>query len=100
MCYDWSNFSTAFSIFDGLQDISVKNLKSWQHISNKNMQILEKISSYKLFFQNEPFLISQLVKTTSKPVIPSMHLFLLTVQQNEHGSFQLANGQWKWSKLR
>lgn len=29
-----------------------------------------------------------------------MHLFLLNVQQSEHGSFQLANGEWKWSKLR
>jgi hypothetical protein len=44
-------------------------------------------------------MISELTKTSTNPVIPSMHLFLLIVQQNEHGSFQLKNGNWKWSKL-
>ena len=29
-----------------------------------------------------------------------MHLFLLVVQKSEHGNFKLANGEWKWSKLR
>lgn len=52
-----------------------------------------------MLFQNDPFAINSLTKSTNLPVIPSMHLFLLTVQQNEHGSFQLANGLWKWTKL-
>ena len=62
-CYDWCNFSTAFSIYDGLQDIAVKNLRSWQHVNNKNIHILEKIASYKVNlilicpFRNKKFLI-------------------------------------------
>jgi hypothetical protein len=51
-------------------------------------------------FQNEPFIISRLSKATNNPVIPPIHLFLIIVQQSEHGSFQLANGLWKWAKLR
>jgi hypothetical protein len=51
-------------------------------------------------FQNEPFIVSRLCKATNNPVIPPMHLFLIIIQQNEHGSFQLANGLWKWAKLR
>jgi hypothetical protein len=27
-CYEWSNFSTAFSIYDGLQEITVRNLRA------------------------------------------------------------------------
>lgn len=38
-------------------------------------------------------------QSNNQPVIPSMHLFLMTVQQNEHGSFQFTNGLWKWSKF-
>jgi hypothetical protein len=44
-------------------------------------------------------MIYKLSKTTNQPVIPPMHLFLLQVQQKELGSFQLANGLWKWAKL-
>ena len=47
-CYNWSNFSTAFSIYEGLQDITIRNLPAWQHVSNKMMYILEKIASFKV----------------------------------------------------
>ncbi|CAF0766607.1 unnamed protein product [Brachionus calyciflorus] len=99
LCCDWTNFSSAFSIFEGLQDITIRNLPAWQHVSNKSIQTMEKIISFKILFQNDPFAIYNLTKTTNLPVIPPMHLFLLIVQQNEHGNFQLANGLWKWTKL-
>jgi hypothetical protein len=47
-CYNWSNFSTSFSIHDGLQDITIRNLPAWQQVSSKMMHILEKISSFKV----------------------------------------------------
>lgn len=98
-CYEWSNFSTTFAIYEGLQEITVRNLPAWQHVPTKTMHILDKIASLKLLCQNEPFIMFKISKTTHSPVIPSMHLFLLLMQQNERGSFQLANGQWKWSKF-
>ena len=58
-----------------------------------------KTVSFQLLFKNDPDAINNLSKTTTSPVIPPMHLFLLIVQQNEHGNFKTANGQWKWSKL-
>lgn len=119
-CYESSNYSSAFSIYDGLQDITVRNLPAWQHVSSKCAHIMEKISSFKVYldvinwylfyciliglvfkllFQNEPLIVYNLSQSSNQPVIPSMHLFLLTIQQNEHGSFQFTNGLWKWNKL-
>ena len=48
-CYECSNFSSSFSIYDGLQDITVRNLPAWQHVSSKCVHIMEKIASFKVF---------------------------------------------------
>jgi hypothetical protein len=50
-CYDWSNFSSAFAIYDGLQEVTVRNLRAWQQVSNKTFQILDKIASVKVIFR-------------------------------------------------
>lgn len=47
-CCECFNFSSAFSIFDGLQDITVRNLPAWQHVPSKAMHHLEKIASYRV----------------------------------------------------
>jgi hypothetical protein len=47
-CYKASNFSTAFSIYDGLQDITVKNLPAWQQLPAKTIHILDKIASFRV----------------------------------------------------
>jgi hypothetical protein len=47
-CYKSSNFSTAFSIYDGLQDITIKNLPAWQQLSSKTIQILDKIAAFRV----------------------------------------------------
>lgn len=47
-CYTWSNYSTSFSIYDGLQDITIRNLPAWQQVSSKMIHVLEKISSFKV----------------------------------------------------
>jgi hypothetical protein len=119
LCCEWSNFSTAFSIYDGLQEVIIKQLPAWKYVSNKSIQVLDTIASFKvmpqqivetqylsfflnlfkLLLQNDPMVLYRLCQSTQLPAIPSMHLFLLSVQQNEHGSFQLVNGLLKWSKL-
>lgn len=48
-CYDWTNFSSAFSIYEALQDITIRNLPAWQHVSSKSIHILEKIASFKVY---------------------------------------------------
>ena len=50
-CYDWSNFSSAFSIYDGLQEVTVRNLRAWQQVSNKTLQILDKIATVKVIIR-------------------------------------------------
>lgn len=47
-CCDLGNISSAFSIYEGLQDITVRNLPAWQHVSGKSMQSFEKIISFKV----------------------------------------------------
>ena len=100
-CCRLANYSSALAIYDGLQDITVRNLPAWQALPGKHVRVLEKLAALKMSFQNEPRSLYELARATSAhmPVIPPMHLFLLIVQQKEHGSFQLTNGQWKWSKL-
>ena len=100
LCCEWSNFSTAFSIYDGLQELMIKQLPAWKHVSNKTIHVLDRIASFKLLLQNEPLLLRRLCQSTNLPAIPCIHLFLVLVQQHELGSFQLVNGLWKWSKLR
>jgi hypothetical protein len=51
-CYKSSNFSTAFSIYDGLQDITIKNLPAWQQLSSKTIQIIDKIAAFKVLMIN------------------------------------------------
>jgi hypothetical protein len=100
LCCDWSNFSTAVCIYDGLQEIVVKQLPAWKQVSSKTIHILDTIASLKLLLQNEPLLLRRICQSTNMPSIPYIHLFLLLVQQHEHGSFQMVNGLWKWTKLR
>ena len=47
-CCDCFNFSSAFAILDGLQDITVSNLPAWQQVPSKSMHQLEKVSSAKV----------------------------------------------------
>jgi hypothetical protein len=51
-CYEFSNFSSSFSIYDGLQDITIRNLPAWQYVSSKSIHTMEKISSFKVFKHN------------------------------------------------
>jgi hypothetical protein len=48
-CIEAFNFSSAFAICEGLQDITVRNLPAWQHVPSKAVQNLEKVASFKVF---------------------------------------------------
>jgi hypothetical protein len=78
----------------------VRYLPAWHNVPQKTLNVLDEIASFKVLFQNEPFLINKFANGKCLPVIPSIHTFLLTVQQSEHGNFKLANGLWKWTKLQ
>jgi hypothetical protein len=47
-CCECFNFSSAFAIYDGLQDLTVRNLPAWQHLSSKSVHYLEKLASFKV----------------------------------------------------
>jgi hypothetical protein len=47
-CYEMCNFSSAFAIYDALQDITIRNLPAWQHVNSKCIHIMEKIAAHKV----------------------------------------------------
>ncbi len=51
-CCDTFNFSSAFAISDGLQDLTVRNLPAWQHVPTKAVHNLEKVISFKVIKRN------------------------------------------------
>jgi hypothetical protein len=49
-CCDTFNFSSAFAINDGLQDITVRNLPAWQNVPAKAIHNLERVAAFKVNF--------------------------------------------------
>ena len=53
-----------------------------------------------MFLKNDAMSLMKHTDSHLYPTIPSALLFLLHVQQQEIGSFKLANDMVKWSKIR
>lgn len=53
-----------------------------------------------MFLKNDAMSLMKHADSHLYPTIPSALLFLLHVQQQEIGSFKLANDMVKWSKIR
>ncbi|XP_021355503.1 protein very KIND-like isoform X2 [Mizuhopecten yessoensis] len=100
ICKDMRNYGTCLAILDGLENLIVKQLPAWRHLQGKCVSIIEELSSVRLFLKNDGMAITSVTNSHLLPTIPSVLLFLFHVQQQEFGSFQLANGMYKWSKIR
>ncbi|ESO95133.1 hypothetical protein LOTGIDRAFT_215301 [Lottia gigantea] len=94
------NYSLCVSIIDGLENVIVRQLPIWRNISSKYISTMETLSKMKLKLKSEPFYLIQDSNYTLYPTIPYTLYFLLHVQQIEMGSFTLANGFIKWTKMR
>ncbi|XP_060074795.1 kinase non-catalytic C-lobe domain-containing protein 1-like [Ylistrum balloti] len=100
ICKDMRNYGTCLAILDGLENLIVKQLPAWRNLQGKCVSIFEELSSVRLFLKNDGMAITSITNSHLLPTIPSVLLFLFHVQQQEIGSFQLANGMYKWSKIR
>jgi hypothetical protein len=52
ICEELCNYSTIISIYDGLQNVTVRNLSAWQLIPSKSMAYFEKMASFKVSLAN------------------------------------------------
>ena len=47
-CLRLANYASALAIYDGLQDVTVRNLPAWHHLSAKHVRTLEKLAACKM----------------------------------------------------
>ena len=71
--------------------------QAWKEIPSKLIQELDDI---KLQLKTEASAIRPPEDVPGLPTIPCASLFALHVQQLEQGGFTLANGMYRWPKLR
>ncbi|XP_064601889.1 kinase non-catalytic C-lobe domain-containing protein 1-like isoform X2 [Liolophura sinensis] len=100
MCMQMRNFATCVAISDGLENLIVRQLPVWKSLPSKCISIKEELASMKMLLKNEPMCLVEDKEFRDHPTIPSILLFLMHVQQLEIGGFRLANGMFKWPKLR
>ncbi|XP_046360617.2 kinase non-catalytic C-lobe domain-containing protein 1-like isoform X1 [Haliotis rufescens] len=100
LCAEIRNFSTCLAILDGLENLIVRQLPSWKSLPSKCGGIMEDLEKIKVQVKGEQNCLMKEKDSHLCPTIPSVLYFLLHVQQLEIGSFQLANGMHKWTKMR
>jgi hypothetical protein len=100
MCRDMRNFAVCVSILDGLENILVRQLPAWRSLPSKSKSVIEELAAVRIFLKTDSMCLSSSTEERSRPTIPCILLFLLHVQQLEIGGFTLANGMYKWTKLK
>ncbi|XP_064630511.1 uncharacterized protein LOC135489206 isoform X2 [Lineus longissimus] len=100
MCLDMRNYATAISIIDALENYIVRQLPVWKTLPSKSVSIMEDLTQVKAYLKKDNMCLVQSPEAKLGPTIPSVLLFLLHVQQLEIGGFTLANGMFKWTKMR
>ncbi|KAJ8248228.1 hypothetical protein GJAV_G00239790 [Gymnothorax javanicus] len=99
-CYESRNFATAVQILGGLENVIIKQLPAWRHLSAKSWQILEELRAVQVFLKSDNLCLMEGERFKRKPTIPASHILAMHIQQLEIGAFTLANGAFKWPKLR
>ncbi|XP_023930063.1 protein very KIND isoform X2 [Lingula anatina] len=100
ICHSIRNFATSMAILDGLENLIVRQLPVWRHLPSKSAAIMEELINVKVFLKSDSLCLLQTDEDRQVPTIPCIILFLLHIQQLELGGFTLANGMYKWSKMR
>ncbi|XP_039478089.1 kinase non-catalytic C-lobe domain-containing protein 1 isoform X2 [Oreochromis aureus] len=99
-CYESRNFATAMQVLGGLENVIVRQLPAWKHLSSKVCEILEELRAVQVFLKSDDLCLMGGEHTTKKPTLPSAHILAMHVQQLEIGAFTLTTGAYKWTKLR
>ncbi|XP_061194832.1 kinase non-catalytic C-lobe domain-containing protein 1-like [Saccostrea echinata] len=100
LCKEMRNYASCLAIADGLENIIIKQLPAWKNLPSKSYAVMEELKSVRMFLKNDALSLMKHADCHLYPTIPSALLFLLHVQQQEIGSFKLANDMVKWSKIR
>ncbi|XP_035256897.1 kinase non-catalytic C-lobe domain-containing protein 1 isoform X2 [Anguilla anguilla] len=98
--YESRDFASAIQILGGLENVIVKQLPAWRHLSAKAWQILEELRTVQVFLKSDNLCLMEGERFKRKPTIPAAHILAMHIQQLEIGAFTLANGAYKWPKLR
>nr|XP_046258374.1 kinase non-catalytic C-lobe domain-containing protein 1 [Scatophagus argus] len=99
-CYQSRNFATAMQILAGLENVIVRQLPAWKHLSSKVCEILEELRAVQVFLKSDDLCLMRGEHSRRRPTLPSAHILAMHVQQLEIGAFTLTTGAYKWPKLR
>ncbi|XP_041125245.1 kinase non-catalytic C-lobe domain-containing protein 1-like isoform X2 [Polyodon spathula] len=100
LCFELRNFATAMHILCGLENIIVRQLPAWKNLSSKVSEIMEELKAVQVFLKSDNLCLMEGDRFKKLPTIPSAHLLAMHVQQLEIGALTMANGAYKWPKLR
>ncbi|KAM3912865.1 kinase non-catalytic C-lobe domain-containing protein 1 [Leptodactylus fuscus] len=100
LCYEQRDFATATQILWGLEHLIVRQLPAWKNLPTKVSEILEELKAVEVFLKSDSLCLMKGDRFRTLPTIPSSYLLAMHIQQLETGGFTMANGAFKWNKLR
>ncbi|KAG9470186.1 hypothetical protein GDO78_018681 [Eleutherodactylus coqui] len=100
LCYEQRDFATAIQILGGLENLIVRQLPAWKNLTTKVAEILEELKAVEVFLKSDSLCLMKGDRFRTLPTIPSAYLLAMHIQQLETGGFTMANGAFKWNKLR
>ncbi|GFS11535.1 protein very KIND-like [Elysia marginata] len=100
LCLEVKNFATGLAILDGLENLVVRQLPVWKNVASKYMAYLDEMTKAKMKLKGEALALMSEKDCHVFPTIPSALFLALHIQQAEIGGFTLANGMFKWDKMR
>uniref|UniRef100_UPI00398F1D04 kinase non-catalytic C-lobe domain-containing protein 1 n=1 Tax=Pristiophorus japonicus TaxID=55135 RepID=UPI00398F1D04 len=99
-CYELRNFATAMQILSSLENLIVRQLPSWKSLSSKALEIMEELTAVQVFLKSDSLCLMEGDSFRKQPTIPCARILAMHIQQLEIGAFTMANGTYKWPKLR
>ncbi|XP_069836233.1 kinase non-catalytic C-lobe domain-containing protein 1 isoform X2 [Dendropsophus ebraccatus] len=100
LCYEQRDFATAVQILGALENLIVRQLPAWKNLPTKVAEILEELKAVEVFLKSDSLCLMKGDRFRTLPTIPSAYLLAMHIQQLETGGFTMANGAFKWNKLR
>ncbi|CAG5129093.1 unnamed protein product [Candidula unifasciata] len=100
LCQEVRNYATALSILDGLENLVIRQLPAWKIIPAKSVDYINELTNIKMKLKSDPLWFMKDKDWYIYPTIPCALFLALHIQQAEIGSFTLANGMYKWDKMR
>ncbi|KAL0964283.1 hypothetical protein UPYG_G00321750 [Umbra pygmaea] len=99
-CYESRDFATAMQVLGGLENMIVRQLAAWKHVSTKVCDVLEELRAVQVFLKSDNLCLMGGQHVNKRPTVPVAHILAMHLQQLELGSFKLTSGAYKWPKLR